>query len=188
MILQRYSMEEILERPRWTPDDVLNELTTLASSAQTIVEIGTWLGRSAQALLRDNCATLYCVDSFTGDGGTGFVKDRLALYTRFLQNMTDAGLRDRVVPMPHTSFAASQWFAFQPIDLIFFDADHSENALYADLIYWMPLLTETGVACGDDYYMPSVRRAVERYFGGKRLIESAARDERLWIARPKETE
>ena len=64
-----------------------------------------------------------------------------------------------------SSLEAAQWlktFRIRP-DLIYIDAGHDEESVYADLKAWFPLVQGHGVICGDDWALSGVARAVTRF-------------------------
>ena len=67
------------------------------------------------------------------------------------------------------SIDAADLFEDESVDLVFIDADHSEEAVWEDMRAWMPKLKSGGVMSGHDYDShnhPGVRVAVDRYFAG----------------------
>lgn len=71
------------------------------------------------------------------------------------------------------------------LDLVFIDADHSEEWVRRDLEAWMPKLKAGGVMAGHDYgsrHFPGVKNAVDRYFS---IAGLAVRKEanRVWWTR-----
>ncbi len=142
------------------------ELIWLAEQARQhrrIVEVGSWLGRSAVALA-DNCpGWVYCVDLWDGNlapgiSGGGWTAE--ACYEAFSHNM---GGRINVIPLQMSSLQAASWaFPLLPFDMIFLDADHSYEAVKADIQAWRPLLVPGGLLCGHDFSeeFDGVRRAV----------------------------
>lgn len=164
---------------QWTPPDVLDELMRLATGKSVIVELGSWLGRSAMALAQGN-AKVYCVDTWAGSPQIGTVENPLALYRQFLRNVHLAGIGHKIVPLFMQSDWGAQWFDQTPIDLLFVDGDHSPNAVWLDLECWVPRLAKHGIICGDDY--GEVKAIVHAFFDASEWrIEARARN-RLWIA------
>jgi predicted O-methyltransferase YrrM len=60
-------------------------------------------------------------------------------------------------------------FENESFDLVFIDADHTEEWVSRDLAAWMPKVKRGGVIAGHDYgsrNWPGVRIAVDRFFAG----------------------
>jgi predicted O-methyltransferase YrrM len=53
--------------------------------------------------------------------------------------------------------------ANESLDLVFIDGDHSEDAVLRDLHFWFRKVRRGGQILGDDYWMESVSRAVEKF-------------------------
>ena len=48
-------------------------------------------------------------------------------------------------------------------DLIYVDGDHETEAVLSDLENYYPLLMQTGIICGDDWLLKTVRTALEQF-------------------------
>ena len=145
-----------------------------AAQPRLIIEVGTWKGATAcywASLLRQRGmdGVVICVDTWLG-GLEHFRKGTLhskqwemgpyrkhgypTLYYQFLANVVHEGLQDFIVPFPNTSAIAARWLASRDThaDLIFIDASHDEEDVYADLRAYWKLLQGGGVMCGDDWH------------------------------------
>lgn len=167
--------------PHKTPDEHLEGLTKLAQHmagelgrAPKAVEIGSWHGDSAKALVKGG-ATVLCVDTWEGSptDQTAALAKESDPYWKFCQNTVherEAGLieceqLDSVTAAMHECLIGRT-----PFDIIFIDADHSYEATKADIEAWLPHLTPNGVMVGHDYRViqfPGVAKAVEEVFGSK---------------------
>lgn len=128
------------------------------------VELGTWLGASAVPVARSVRrwgGTLTCVDTWAGDVyRAGDTQPPLMLMS-CARNVVAAGVSANVrfVAAP-TLEAARSWT--QPIDYLYVDADHTYDAVLADLLAWLPHVKPGGLIAGDDYghrLFPGVRTA-----------------------------
>lgn len=156
----------------WMSEAELRWLATVARSCWTIVEIGSWLGRSARALA-DNmpvAGLLYCVDKWDGMlapglSGGGWTPE--TCYAAFLKHMKGC----RFETFRVSSLEAATYFQPGHLDMIFIDADHSYDAVKADILAWKPLLAPGGVLCGHDFSkeFDGVRRAVAELLPGFQL-------------------
>ncbi len=153
----------------WMSEAELRWLAEQAQQHQRIVEVGSWLGRSAVALA-DNVAgaipeprvgIVYCVDVWDGTiapGMSGGGWTRETCYAAFRENAKGRC----IVPVRRRSPEAVRGFDFMSYDMIFLDADHSYEAVRADIEAWRPVLAPGGLLCGHDFseQFDGVRRAV----------------------------
>lgn len=80
--------------------------------------------------------------------------------------------RKNIEPVKHVvnarkldSVTASKLYKDQSLDFIFIDADHTYEAVYQDLIHWVPKLKFGGHIAGHDYFNdPGVKYAVRAFF------------------------
>ena len=56
-----------LQIPGMMSEEELTYLAELASDREWIVEIGSWMGRSARAMADNTKGTVYCVDTWADD-------------------------------------------------------------------------------------------------------------------------
>jgi len=132
------------------------------------VELGTWLGASAIPVaraLRRWGGTLTCVDTWAGtvDGqGTDGAPWMLLSCAR---NLVDAGVNGNVRLLPARTLDAARWWQ-EPLDYLYVDADHTYQAVLADLHSWGRHVVPGGVLLGDDYgndMYPGVQQAWDEY-------------------------
>ncbi len=152
---------------------------------QTIIEVGSWLGASTRhmASLLPAGGKIYAVDHWLGSsehqpGERGWHKALAYLYEQFLSNVIHAGLTDKIVPIRMSSLEAAQQFSkfSKPLrpGLIYIDAGHETEAVYADLKVWYPFVQNHGILCGDDWGWESVQAGVVMFANEKGLkIESS---------------
>lgn len=101
-------------------------------------------------------------------GAGGVDGGPVPLYETFLVNSW--GSRHRLFPLRMDTCAGLELVASlrAPIDLIYVDADHTEEGVLRDLRAATRLFPDA-ILCGDDWQWPGVRRAVARHaaeFGG----------------------
>ena len=143
-----------------------------------IIEVGSWQGASAWHMAKlAPAARVYCVDTWLGNldhytHAADPVNDLFlangypALYYRFLDNMAGAGFGDRIFPVPNTSLTGARMLARSGIwaELIYIDASHEYDDVYADLTAYQCLLAPGGILFGDDFEdFPGVFHAVTRF-------------------------
>ncbi len=144
---------------------------------ETIIEVGSWKGHSAN-FMADICracgtpAKILCVDTFLGavehwllPGAyetLNVANGRPTVFECFLGNTIARGNTDQLLPFPvDSSNAAKVLRAFDyRADLIFVDAAHGYEDVVADIESYLPLLSERGVMFGDDYQFEPLARAV----------------------------
>jgi len=131
----------------------LRWLAEQASKSKIIVEIGSWMGRSACSLAANTKGILICVDTWSGslEVHDGF---DAVLFTKFRKNTE---MYNNIWPMPFRSVRAAEILSslgIQP-DMIFIDGDHTSENVRADILAWRPLLAEGGIFAGHDYLFPN---------------------------------
>ena len=154
--------------PGWLFDfrTIYDEAITNARAGARFVEVGCWQGRTVaylalEAKRRGKTVSVWAVDNWKGAACDNLDEEcrKMAaagrtLYERFRTNMEDTGAfvhhwEPGTFPDPVSVSAAA---AFEPrsCDLIFIDADHSYEAVKADIIAWYPKLRPGGILAGHD--------------------------------------
>lgn len=147
-----------------------------------MAEFGSWEGASALTFLHaarkaELDLGLICVDTWLGsrehwensfpDSQWSFERLKViggepTVIETFRKAIADQGFSSQVnivrAPTTHAAGYISRTFA--KLDLVFLDADHSFNAVRADLAIAMKLISELGLIAGDDWGWPSVQLAV----------------------------
>src|SRR5258706_4800349 len=137
-----------------------NELTWLATQAQkykTIVEFGSFHGRSTRALA-DNISdegTIWAVDTWNGDyiDESGDALERVDTYVlpQFRANLQDHIDFGRVIPVRNFSYAFNLPIL---VDMVFIDSDHRYETVKKDIKKALLLLKSGGILSGHDYNHP----------------------------------
>lgn len=165
----------------WNGDRRIFPALVQERKPKLIIEVGSWMGQSA-ANLANSCVALdlkdtsvICVDTWLGskehwrdpnllkhleltDGYPSF-------YRRFMTNMVQAGVKDRVVPLPMPSQIGASFlkdFSLKA-ELIYIDGSHDEKDVYDDLMAYWDLAAPGGVIFGDDWPWTSVSNAVKAF-------------------------
>ena len=142
------------QRERWfNPRKQILLREVVPRDAKLVVELGSWLGDSTRWFC-EHCpeATVVAVDTWLGSVEHLLKRRDLlpVLYDTFLTNCWE--YRDRLIPFRNTSLAALNFLAGLKLkpDVIYFDSDHSEHGLVAELAtaadHWLD-----PVFVGDDY-------------------------------------
>ncbi len=146
----------------WT--DNVPELTALIAQcgAKTAIEVGCWTGHTTAALA-ELVPDVIAVDAWAPfvDGISQFPMSMEQAYQQFLSNMVYRGVGDRVRVFRGTSHDA--WPHIPNADIIFIDAAHDEQSVYMDCLMWSDKVNPRGHLCGDDWFIPGVRAAVEKF-------------------------
>lgn len=84
----------------------------------------------------------------------------------FMYTLRSRGLDRFVHPIQLDSVAAARAYADDSLDFVFIDADHSYDAVMADITAYFPKLKAGGVIAGHDYHTDGmqVKEAVNQYF------------------------
>ena len=147
----------------------LNELAARHPSTKplTVVEIGSWKGRSTIALALGlaergaDSGTVYAIDPHTGSKEHREQLGEVDTFAEFEQNLERAGIRDRVEPIRAFSHEAVSRFAPGSIDVLFVDGSHEYEDVKRDIREWMPLLADRASVGFNDPWWPSVFRALQ---------------------------
>jgi len=173
--------------------DAIKDLVRLAE-AQTIIEFGSWQGRSALAFLLEATkshpnVTITCVDTWLGSsehwsntvggewsfGNLDVVDGEPRIIDTFRRTILEHGFQENVRILRCPTAFSEKWLKknVPNSDLIYIDADHSTDAVYRDVCIASRLATQ-GVVCGDDWPWISVRRGILKYalrFGAKIFVD-----------------
>ncbi|MCL4397844.1 class I SAM-dependent methyltransferase [Patescibacteria group bacterium] len=136
-------------------------------SPGTIVEIGSFQGKSTVAMGLATRNLIYAIDPHQGQTQANGKKG-LPTYTVFLKNIKKYHL-DKVVPIRKTSETANKGWK-KKISLLHIDGLHEYEFAKQDLKLWLPHLENNGVVICHDAFapFPEVWRAVrEEIFNGK---------------------
>lgn len=165
------NIEHALTVDGWMAYEELEYLARAASKSGVIVEVGSWKGRSTCALAANAVGWVTAVDTWLGSEEQGVSCD--GIMEEFLAN---TGRYSNVELCRLESLQAAEKFKREGrmFDLIFLDARHDYDSIYADIVAWRPLLRENGILCGHDYHFawPGVIRAVDRLIPQFRVIYS----------------
>jgi len=124
----------------------------------TAIEIGSYFGVSTRhiaSLLPDN-GQLFAIDDWAYFPG---------MYEQFLSNIIAGKLTAKITPIRERSqFAISIITKVtKHFDLIYIDGDHETAGVLLDLNTYFPLAGDTGIVCGDDWLLSTVRAAVVQF-------------------------
>jgi MMP 1-O-methyltransferase len=126
-----------------------------------IVEIGSWLGKSASvfglALRGTTTAHVFCIDPFDASGDKRSQdtyrarqqKLERSLIQQFRDNVGNAGVGHHITPIRGFSHEVVAGWE-REIDLLFIDGDHSYDAVKLDFLQWSTFVRPGGYVCFHD--------------------------------------
>jgi len=122
-------------------------------------EVGVWYGRTFFHLLMNvPDLILYGVDTWKPGGHVHHHKDQEQNKKDVLENAAMFSNRAIVLNMPSVEAAAT--IANNSLDFVFIDADHSFDAVCADIEAWTLKVKSGGYLTGHDWDWDSVMQAV----------------------------
>ena len=140
--------------------DELEWLHDTALNMNTVIEVGSFKGRSTTALLRGCKGIVFTVDPWYRNPDA---------YREFIYN-TEEFIHLVIIKMP--SLRAATIFT-APVDMVFIDANHEYESIKGDIEAWLPKTKK--IICGHDYgdpLSPGVKRAVDETFDDVRWVNS----------------
>ena len=140
---------------------MLYQFACLHAPTPTVVELGSWKGRSTAwlgcAIRQRGEGRVHAIDTWQGtatetehaDLLKGYGPDQL--YEEFLANMQSLGIGDVVEPWRMTTIEAARcWDRGASIGLLHIDASHEYAAVRADFEHWAPFVAPGGYIVFDD--------------------------------------
>ena len=163
----------------WNSDHHIFDDLVRDVQPKNVIEVGSWKGASALHLAKATeslGSDIYCVDTWLGGFDHAISKlpqdDRKLdqfgsprLYEQFLRNFLGTEYAKRIYPIRNSSANGARILRHHGVsaDLIYIDGSHEYEDVYADLLAYVPLLTEEGVMFGDDFRSAGVFAAVIRF-------------------------
>jgi len=154
----------------WMSEGELAWLAEQAAGKMTVVEMGSYKGRSAMALLSRMPvgAMLHAVDAWWDD----------KIYAAFRTNLREHLDAGRVTMHRATTSQAFGSLVGIEAEMVFIDAGHDYDNVVGDIQLARILMPRGGLLCGHDYcdQWPDVPRAVRDVVPGFKVVEG----ERIW--------
>jgi hypothetical protein len=147
----------------WMTDAELTFLREQANRYESIVEVGSWKGRSTNEMLKMG-AKVYAVDHWKGSDCIEEMAEMDDIYAEFMDNV---GHYPNLVVMRMPSLEAASMLQ-DKVDMVFIDAGHSYEDCIRDIEAWEPKATK--LICGHDYdrnAWPGVVKAVNKKYGDR---------------------
>lgn len=144
----------------------LFELGRSVPRGGTVVEIGSFFGRSTVCLARGSlagqCARIVAVDPQIGSPKHTHLLGCEDPFPWLCANLRRAGVGDLVEVRRCTSIEAAR-DSSGPVDVVFVDGSHEEHDVRADFDHWFPKLRVGGtIAFHDSWHMQGVRAVTTR--------------------------
>lgn len=133
-----------------------------ATRFELVLEVGTWLGRSAAALALGGPKQVWTVDHFMGSPDERDTNHREALerdlHAEAVQNLASF---PNVTVLKMGSVEAAKTFGDGALDMVFLDGAHDTASVLADLRAWRPKVRS--LLCGHDRDWQGVIEALGIY-------------------------
>jgi predicted O-methyltransferase YrrM len=145
----------------WMSEEELDWLYQTAREMGSVIEIGSWKGRSTYELLSGCAGEVYAVDHWLGSpSAREFYRETEIsdVHSIFVANV---GHFPNLRVIRKSSADAAE--EAPSADMVFVDGDHEYEQVRNDLQLWTPKARK--LICGHDYNWPGVRRAVHEAFG-----------------------
>jgi predicted O-methyltransferase YrrM len=146
-----------------SPDEAFGLYTTARSLSTnaTIIEIGSWQGKSTYCLAKGSKqGKVYAIDPFNGDVSETDTDSRIIyqelgkgknLFDIFLSNMEALGVSEKI--NVKKGYSADFCADFDKIDFLFIDGDHSIEGCKKDYELYANKIVIGGFIGFHDYYM-----------------------------------
>lgn len=173
-------VDRALATDGWMDPFELCWLAAVAETHHSIVEIGSFLGRSTRALADNTPGKVYAIDDWKGPRDT-FLDDKdghpyhvdfssMDLYGNFLLNMVGLhGSKLVIVRQDHKLLDPQYWKDLQP-DMVFIDGSHEYEDVCFDINFWKPIIKDKGLLCGHDADRVEVHTAVRELLPQARVV------------------
>lgn len=157
----------------------ISAILSKAFSDAPLLEIGSWQGLSASALVQAD--DVYCIDTFEGsneDKHKEYLKDKPKgfLYDKFDSNLRTVE-KELNLTTEHISYVGRSEDALKKMAaegksfrLVLVDGSHEYQDVRKDIELSMPLLVHNGLLLIDDFTWDGVRQAVRDVLDGKQIL------------------
>lgn len=175
----------------WLHSPTRSTLTTLmGDSPKLVVEIGSWLGLSANHILKHHPQNrVVCIDTWFGSRDLQTRHELPNLYASFCANVQWA--RDRVIPLRSDSISGLGIVADHHLspDIVYIDGGHDRAQVVGDVLQALTLFPKSKL-CGDDWQREGVQQGLDdvalilsrggSWYGGKDLAWNMAHNDTSW--------
>jgi hypothetical protein len=155
----------------WMTREELEWLYAAGTHMDTVVEVGAWKGRSTIALAA-SAKHVISVDTWQGTiaelGGMHAEALEHNIYLDWLENTAEF---DNVKGLISRSVLAPEKIVDDKVDMVFIDAEHTKDAVIADITAWRGKCSK--IICGHDFDRQQVRDAVFECFETSQVQKGA---------------
>jgi glycosyltransferase involved in cell wall biosynthesis len=159
--------------PGWMTVKELAVLYKLAQSVDSVIEIGSWKGRSTKALLEGCKGTVTAIDHFQGSPGEGNAHDEAKVSDLSIDFLKNVGHFPNIRLLKMSNGEAAEKYPDLRADMVFIDGSHVYEDVVKDIKTWLPRTNK--ILCGHDYGQWDIARAVKEQLGDVVVLES------IWI-------
>ena len=148
-----FLIKKIYEEPNpsiegWMRPEELRWLFKQACKYKTILEVGSWKGRSTHALLSSGNSVI-SVDNFKGSlSELGQAHKEVKVHDIFSEFILNLGHFPNLSVLRMDSLQASKLFEEGSVDMVFLDGDHEYSTFMEDLKAWIGVYRF--LLCGHD--------------------------------------
>ena len=168
---------------------ILERLAKNVPENGTIVELGSFMGRSSWAFAKSapSSVKVYCIDCWEGFT----IDDKITLMNSYRKDLA-YDIKDfknfvkdyRISYQSKANPPKSMWPKTKKADIIFIDASHVSPDVDNDIAFWYPRLKENGLLLGHDFNVllfPDVCRAVINFSEKVDLPIKFFKEATLWL-------
>ena len=157
-------IERALTIPGWMLRSELTWLFNVSRFMGTILEVGSWMGRSTYILCSSCKGTVFAVDHFRGSSEhQELIKAGIDPYVGFKGNMDKF---ENLVTIRADSRRAAEILCIPgKFDMVFLDGAHEYDEFMGDLAVWAARARV--ILCGHDGNYESIKRALSETFPGR---------------------
>lgn len=148
----------------------LDWLYETAKTMKSIVEIGSWKGRSTHALLSGCKGTVWAIDHFKGSKEEEMEHLEVTEHDLCKIFKKNVGHFPNLKLLKMESKEAVKRFKDKSVDMVFIDGAHTYFAVQEDIQMWLPKAKK--LICGHDYFWPAVWTAVNDALGDTEQAET----------------
>lgn len=150
----------------WMTKDELKWLYDRASESNTVLEIGSWMGKSTYALCSGCKGNVFSVDHFLGSSEHKFMIERgCKPFDVFKENVKKFA---NLITLKMSSEEASKALCIpEKFDMLFIDGAHEYEDFLLDLKCWTDRARR--LLCGHDANYPSIQKAFGEMFPDKKM-------------------